>query len=719
MRKVFWFLFPWDKYTMIKKFLITYMLPIIFFMMLTLSISYKVLPNTWAIAHNDWAYYFNIDSKKDYQKSVYTDDYLGTDLSSIVFLHFIKANIASWLKSLWTDDNYVSYIITFWLAFICSLLYYFIFFNISWNRLFWYFAGIFVIFNNFTIESLAFGGYFYYFLWLISFSFLFYLIYRSYNDKWITLNISMLLVLASIFIVLPIHLLIYIIVTIVYIIFLYFSKRLKYKHYVILIIVWIILLHSYWIFPFITKMFSSSSELIYGWNANNVFSWYTKIASYLNIISFRQYFNIISWELYPYIFTYIWYIWILWSMIYILLKKESFLKKEYAFLVFLFILYFIFFNISLWPNSTITWAIWVYLWDNFSIFHFLRSFTRFLIILIPVVLLFFTIYLKKNDIHKWISLVIFIWLIITHPPLLSWNLNGVITSINIPNEYKAINKLTWNSDRTISYPNISYETYNWSVGDSKIMKQDYYLQENYIKTPILYNRASLSLQNKNITFHTFFNNNLSWLANQLKNNNIQYVLVHKDSANVFNGKKIYFQNYIDYFSKHSNQVLDNGYFSLYKLNNVQPKIFSKNSNLSFKQISSVKYKINIKNLNINNLYFLNNFSDKWKIYAWKNGIENKYSYYDISFLFKKDYFSSTHKKYNEFANSWILNKEEILNRFPKGSYSKNSDWTINVDLVLYYIPQVYYYIWKILSWITLIFLITSYLFIYFRRKYEK
>jgi hypothetical protein len=692
---------------MIKKLLITYVLPIIFFMMLTLSISYKVLPNTWAIAHNDWAYYFNIDSKKDYQKSVYTDDYLGTDLSSIVFLHLIKANVVSWLKSLWIHDNYVSYIITFWLAFICSLLYYFIFFNISWNRLFWYFAGIFVIFNNLSIWNIYFGLITFHYLALIWFWLL--ILFLSIEHKNITISKLIFLILLSLSFIIPIYLVIYLIILSLFFIY---TKRVR---ILFLLIPLILLIQSYWIFPFIINLLFSYSENIYNWNAENVFNWYKNISTYLNVMNLRQYFNLISLKLNGSLLAIFWPILLVISIIFLYIKNNFNIKKKQ--MLFFFILYFIFFNISLWPNSYITGTLWVYLWDNYSIFHFFRSFTRFLIILVPLLLIMLSLVSKRyKHINKFLYFLIGIF-IFSNTALISWNLSWNLNSLKLTDSIFTINNINIDK-RSLVLPNNWYESYTWTNWPD--IKQVYFLSENIFNFPIVLERESLNLKKQNLLFSKIFKNQTyDDLYLDIQTLGVSYVLLSKKSVNIFNGKIIWYKPYEDYLETHFIKIFWDKYFSIYKINNVKPKIYWDNKNVHFSQISSVKYKVNIKNLNIDKLYFLNNFNNKWKIYAWKDNIEKKYSYSDISYLFEKDYFSNTHKKYNDFANSWALNKKVILDNFPEWFYSKNSDWTINVDLVLYYIPQAYYYIWKLLSWAILVLLIILYLFTYFRRKNEK
>lgn len=700
---------------MIKNLLLKYILPIFIFILIVFSISYKVLPSTWVIAYNDWSYFFNIDVKKDYQKSVYTDDYLWQDLSGIVFLNFWKTHIISGMKSLWFNDNYISYIITFWLAFLCSIIYYFIFLKISWNILVGYLSWFFVLFNNFTIESIAFGWYFYYFLWLISLWWLLLLLYNIYNNEKLIFKDIILISLLSIIIILPIHLVMYILIIIfIYIFSLIKGNVIKNNYLLPISILLIILLHWYWILPFLINMFTVSSDVIYWWNADAVLNGYSKIANYLNIMSFRQYFNLISFKIFPFTFVYIWYFILLAFIVYILFIKKIFSKKEYSLLLFLTVLYFVFFNISLGPNSFLTGGIYQYLWDNFSFFHFFRSFTRFIIVIIPLFLLIFTIFFKVKILKKRIFVLVISALVIFHFPLMSWNLNGVVTSMNVPNEYNELNEIINKKDRIISFPNISYETYSWSINESDLMIQDYYFNEYMLNSPIIYNRASLLLHNRKGIFKTLFLPDFKWpkLFNTVRDNNIKYIIIHKDNINVFNWKIIYYKDFIKYFNRYWNKVIENKYYNLYSIDKIKPKIYLNDGNLTFKQISSVKYKINIKNINNNTLYFLNNFSDKWKIYPLSDDGNNlkAYSYSDIKLFFSKTLFWwDNHKKYNKYANKWDIDKEFIINNYNPNIYTVNNDWSINLNVILFYKPQIYLYIWFIITLITFILLSSSFL----------
>lgn len=231
------------------------------------------------------------------------------------------------------------------------------------------------------------------------------------------------------------------------------------------------------------------------------------------------------------------------------------------------------------------------------------------------------------------------------------------------------------------------------------MRQNYYLKENLLLNPVIYDRASLNLHSQNTIFKEIFRAKF----NALIDNNIKYVLVHKDYINVFNWLPISFKKYSDYFDTIWVKLLDNEYYNLYELSDVRERIYTDSDNLEFEQISSVKYKIWIKNLeDKETLHFLNNFNSNWKIYD-PNWITNiPYSYKNISLLTRDTFFGDSQEVHNKYANKWLIDKNTVINNFSKNSYVNNFDWSIDVDLILFYKPQIYYYIGKIITFLTLL-----------------
>jgi len=590
-------------------------IPISFFLIIVFIISYKPLLNGSPIAHNDGSYYFNSLEKNNYINHSYSDDYLWTNLSSTVFLRTIKGHTNLTLKKLWINDAKSSYLMSFGMIFLVSIVFFFIFCSVSKSIYFWYLAWIFVIFNNFTIESIAFWWYFYYSLGLIALSWLLYIIFQSYLKREVNMLHVVGLSLLWWIIILPIHLVIYFLCIFLYLIS---SKALEIKNSKLLILCLILItwVHLYWIIPFIMNSLVVSSTEVYWWNASGVLDGYKKVANYLNIISFRQYFNIISHQLSPNLLIYVYYIGIIWSIIWITFIKKS--KKYYKITFLFFIMYFLFFNISIWPNSALSWWTFSFLWDNISLFHFFRSFTRFIIILIPLILFIYAIHVREYKVPKKIIVILSILTIFIHNSLLTGDLKWIIPQMKIPQEYNEINNFleTYQGNKNIiAYPNISYESYTWSVSNSEKMRQDYYLKEYLINGNIIYNRTSLQLQRKNKIYSEIFTNKLqNDLLEKLSNSAIDLVLIHKDYINILNGLPFKYEKFQNYFNANSDIIIDNQYYSLYQLINVINDLTLDSWEIKINKINSTEYYFEIHVSDSKDiLRFYRNFDLNWEL----------------------------------------------------------------------------------------------------------
>ncbi len=683
---------------MIKSIIIKFILPILFFIVLIFSISYKSIGSNNVIWYNDWSYYFNIEDKDSYTETIYSDDYFWSNLSSIIFLKKSKWEATNLLKKIWLNDFIVSYILSFWLLFLVAIIYYFIFSSISQNILFWYLSWVFVIFNNFTIESIAFWGFFYYSSGLISLGLLLFIFTRIYVNWFVNKKHLFTIILAWSIIILPIHLVIFTICIIGFFLFTKYWSKKKNNHLLVYWLIMVIWIHSYWIIPFIVNTLSVSSTIVYSGWASWVLDWYSKMASYMNIVSFRQYFNIISQQLFLSPIVNIFYISIIIGFFALPLSWSK--KKFWWLIIFLFILYLIFFNISLWPNSALTWKLFQYLWDNISVFHFFRSFTRFIIILVPIILMVYALYIRENrNIPNQIiiTITIIIWLV--HFPLLSWDLKWVIPKMEIPIEYYELNEFLDKQEDTkniISYPNINYELHSWNISSSNLMRQNYYFQETFLNANLIYDRASLQLKNKspllNSIFKYKFDDNL---INNIKASWINYILVHKDYLNVFSWNIIPYNRYKLYFDNKTKKVIENEYFILYEIENSLKSIKLQEWNLKINKIDSTRYDLLLSVKGNDILKFYRNFDKNWIL------LNKKWEKVEFQ-----------HEIYNSTFNQWYIDIKKI----GLEDLKINTDWSKNIELTLYYRMQNYYIIGKQISILFLCLVILLWIFWIFKNK---
>lgn len=213
--------------------------------------------------------------------------------------------------------------------------------------------------------------------------------------------------------------------------------------------------------------------------------------------------------------------------------------------------------------------------------------------------------------------------------------------------------------------------------------------------------------------------------------NYRYILVEKDAVYY---PKLDFKSAIKTSSaieKNLNKkvwekIFENKKSSLYiaKDQLFVGKISISDADLSFTNVNPVKYKLFISGLNKSeDLSFLEAFHSGWKLYpepnpengwcetseyfAKSNSTEcenNKklFEIKDLSYLWKKPVFDDAHKLGNQYANQWTIDPEYIKQNFPKEYYKENPDGSIDVEIVLYFKLQSYYYLGLIISGMTLV-----------------
>jgi hypothetical protein len=170
-------------------------------------------------------------------------------------------------------------------------------------------------------------------------------------------------------------------------------------------------------------------------------------------------------------------------------------------------------------------------------------------------------------------------------------------------------------------------------------------------------------------------------------------------------------------------------FIIYKIktdNDIYPKIISED--IEFKQVNPTKYHIYIKNLkNSQDISFLESYHPDWKFYLVKNPISyncNKLEYYEntqttecestqkffegeeLKYLYEKPVFDNTHNMTYNYANRWTIDPNYINDNYSPEYYKQNADGSIDVELVMYFKPQSYFYLGLLISSITLILCIT-------------
>jgi len=164
-------------------------------------------------------------------------------------------------------------------------------------------------------------------------------------------------------------------------------------------------------------------------------------------------------------------------------------------------------------------------------------------------------------------------------------------------------------------------------------------------------------------------------------------------------------------------VSEKGNYVLYAANQ-ETSILSLNSGkITSEKISSVEYVIHLSHISGTSLLtFYDSFHNGWGLFPVKqtslNCQEKKpvqrstvsecpnstipFSFSDVSFLWSKQLFTSSHRPIGEFGQSWNIDTELLKQDFPN-RITHNSDGSINATFILYFRPQVYFYIGSLIT----------------------
>lgn len=209
-------------------------------------------------------------------------------------------------------------------------------------------------------------------------------------------------------------------------------------------------------------------------------------------------------------------------------------------------------------------------------------------------------------------------------------------------------------------------------------------------------------------------------ARLLRNFNVGYVIVNNDISKDLQKSYLYGETLFDKQSGRFREVLlgdkiaDFGArYSLYEINDQYKnekiyltknlKVFPNDfSNVVYKKNASYEYEISVRGLSREKeLVFLDPYHKQWELY-WKK---------DRSALI-----TGSHDLVFEYANGWKLDADYIIDNFDESYYTRNSDGTIDIELLLYFRPQKYFYPGVIIS-ATAFLISLSYLLWYGIRRY--
>jgi len=280
--------------------------------------------------------------------------------------------------------------------------------------------------------------------------------------------------------------------------------------------------------------------------------------------------------------------------------------------------------------------------------------------------------------------------------------------VHIPSDYREISKAI-DATKSFSYvlPFPSYEYGNYQLGKNDIFTGQDLLSKITIR-PFMYLSLSSGVYSK--TYQKLDQAVMHKDYKTLSSFPIRYYLLRYDlvcpTCNVLTAQDL---------DKNFKKVKSNSTFTLYENNQATPLINS-NVPLDFTVINPVTYSVSLKNVSLStSIYFLMSFNKEWKIYADNNSVScrkvdisqcqpsyNLFSGKELGYLFKKPIFEKSHQEYNGYANEWTISSEDIRKTLPASDYTTNADGTVNIDLVIFYAPQSWFYVALIISLIAII-----------------
>jgi len=143
----------------------------------------------------------------------------------------------------------------------------------------------------------------------------------------------------------------------------------------------------------------------------------------------------------------------------------------------------------------------------------------------------------------------------------------------------------------------------------------------------------------------------------------------------------------------------------------------------------------IDDLNLEGLDYSDAFSDKFiaqaKILEEKADKINpsevtecnpKFRFYqggEFSYLWQKPVFDEKHQLANEWANAWEIDPDYIKDHYSSNYYKQNTDGSIDIELILFFKPQLYFYLGLIVSGTTLIFCLGYLIFDWLKNRKKR
>lgn len=156
---------------------------------------------------------------------------------------------------------------------------------------------------------------------------------------------------------------------------------------------------------------------------------------------------------------------------------------------------------------------------------------------------------------------------------------------------------------------------------------------------------------------------------------------------------------------------ETGAYSLYRID--RPTSLLESKNIVFKKISPVKYKLSIRGVTEQqSLVFKDTFNLGWKLYLDRPsglsdcqgvadglpanirecGRENHlFDWEDVRYLWRNNLSFIHRPGKGDISNEWAIDRQ-VIKEASENDYVKNPDGSIDVEMTLYFYPQLYFYL---------------------------
>ena len=378
--------------------------------------------------------------------------------------------------------------------------------------------------------------------------------------------------------------------------------------------------------------------------------------------------------------------------------------------------------------------IWTYLFDHVFIFKLFReSHNKFYPLLIFIMVLF--VYLnnfKKRNV-QFIAYGIFVVNVLAFLLIVGkYSAYSKSATFRLPDEYGYLKQVISDDNaRILVLPEFStHNGYNFGLfGNSPVP---------YIFPKNSFVEVSTTLESKyNNTFVNSVVNDFSikkgagvylkgsvaptYDTRRFFDLNIEYVILDEHiigypflTKSEMDGMKFALDN-----SKYYKLKKNLGKLRIYeKITPRQPVITAGDS--TFERVNPTEYRINIHSLSSNRtIYFDQSFHDGWQLFlkkykdasycevgvAYENTVEcaqnDQLSFDGVVLSLVGNSIGSDHFVANSYANKWMIDSVYVRQNFSKEYYKENPDGSIDVELVLYFKPQSYFYLGLSMSCLTL------------------